>query len=622
MAKKPATPGYEWGDGLMRGRSNRASETAVVIAAVVAALYFGRDIFVPLALAVLLSFVLAPLVLQLRRIHVGRVPSVLVAVLAAFIVIFTIGGVIGGQLAQLAERLPEYQVTIKAKIKSVRGSAGENSIVNRATSIIKDLQTEVAQPVDAADSARPAAQKPVPVEIREPPLAPLQIIQRAAGPLLQPLATTGIVVIFLFFILLQREDLRDRFIRLVGAKDLQHTTQALDDGVSRLSRYFLMQCAINIAFGIVIAAGLLAIGVPNPVLWGILARLLRFVPYIGAVLAVVFPAILAVAVDPGWSMLAWTIGLFVAVEPIPSQVVEPLLYGNSTGMSAVAIVVAAAFWTWLWGPVGLLLSTPLTVCLVVLGRHVERLQFLDVLLGDRPALSPGESFYQRMLAGDPDEAARQAEIYLKGHTLSDYYDNGGPMAGLGLAQLDVNRGELSHPRQLEVRETIAGLVEDLSEHGDTSDDDKPDAQALAVRSLWAATGVLCVARRGALDEAAACMLAQLLEKHGLAARVIPTQAVSAANAARFDAAGAPMVCLSYLEAGGFTSARYLVRRLRRRLPQAKILIGFWGLDDAEAVNLNAIAETGADLIATSLKRAVALCVEEARGPAAAKAAAE
>ena len=627
MAEKSAGPSHDWGDVLIRGRSTAASETTVLIAAVVAALYFGRDIFVPLALAVLLSFILAPPVLLLRRFHFGRVPSVLVAVLAAIILIFGIGGVIGGQLAQLAERLPEYQTTIKAKIKSVRGSAGESSIVGRATSIIKDLHTEVTQPSDAAETpgetpgkilgatkgADAAAQKPIPVEVREPPLSPLQLIQRAAAPLLQPLATTGIVVIFLFFILLQREDLRDRFIRLVGTGDLQHTTRALDDGVRRLSRYFLMQSAINTSFGVLICTGLLAIGVPNPVLWGILAALLRFVPYIGALMAGIFPALLAVAVDPGWSMLAWTVGLFLTVEPIIGQVVEPLLYGNSTGLSAVAVVVAAAFWTWLWGPVGLLLSTPLTVCLVVLGRHVERLQFLDVLLGDRPALSPGESFYQRMLAGDPDETARQAEIYLKDKPLSDYYDIVA-MKGLGLAQRDVNRGVLAHERQLEIRETIAGLVEDLSDHAKAGHDDTGD-EPRALEDLtapWRVTGVLCIAGRGALDEAAARMLAQLLEKRGLAARVIPSQAVSAANAGRFKADDAPMVCLSFLEAGGFTAARYLVRRLRRKLPLARIMICLWTLEEDEVEQRNALAETGADMVATSLKDAAIMCVEEAR----------
>jgi predicted PurR-regulated permease PerM len=612
-APDPRDPGYDWADVFPRQRPTRAAETAVLAAISVAALYFAREIFVPLALAVLLGFILAPVVLFLRRLYFGKVSSVVAAVLAAFIVIFGIGAMIGGQLAQLAGHLPEYQATVKAKIKSVRGTAGENSIVGRATELLKDLHTEVTQPAEGqpapAATGAPAPERPVPVEVHEAPLSPLQLLQRAARPLLQPLATTGIVVIFLFFILLQREDLRDRFIRLAGGRDLQRTTEALDDGVQRLSRYFLVQCGINAAFGVLIGLGLALIGIPNPVLWGTLAMLLRFVPYIGAPLAAVFPAVLAIAVDPGWTMLAWTVGLFVTIEPIIAQVVEPLLYGNSTGLSAIAVVIAAAFWTWLWGPVGLLLSTPLTVCLVVLGRHVERLQFLDVLLGDRPALTPEESFYQRLLAGDPDEATGQAELYLKERSLSDYYDQV-VIKALGLAQLDVNRGVLAHDRQLEIREAIAGLVEDLSGHeeGATSE---AEAETL-FPAPWRASGILCVAGRGALDEAAARMLAQLLEKRGLAARIVPAQAVSAANIMRFKADGAQMVCLSYLEAGGFTSARYLARRLRRKLPHAKILLGLWTLDDAGAARRNAIEETEVDVVATSLSAAVARIVDEAR----------
>jgi predicted PurR-regulated permease PerM len=627
MPEKSTPPGLhqhgaDWGDTLMRGRTPRTSETAIIFAAVVAALYFGRGIFVPLALAVLLAFILAPLVLFLRRIHFGRVPSVVVAVLAAFIVIGGIGAVMGGQLAQLAGHLPEYQTTIKAKIKSIRGQAGEGSLVARASSLLKDLHTEVTQTTEAPEPGDvvtrdpralnlngAATQKPVPVEVREPAMTPLQLIQRAAAPLLQPLATTGIVVIFLFFMLLQREDLRDRFIRLVGARDLQRTTEALDDGVRRLSRYFVMQCAINAAFGVVIGTGLALIGIPNPVLWGTLGALLRFVPYIGAPLAAVFPAIVAVAVDPDWTMLGWTVGLFVAVEPIVSQVVEPLLYGNSTGLSAIAVVLAAAFWTWLWGPVGLLLSTPLTVCLVVLGRHVERLQFLDVLLGDRPALTPEESFYQRLLAGDPDEAARQADIYLKDKSLPDYYDEVA-VKGLGLAQLDVNRGVLTHSRQLEIREAITGMVEDLSDHDDATSPEAEDQSAFP--AAWKANGVLCIAGRGALDEAAARMLAQLVERRGLSARVVPSQAVSAGNISRFNAGGARMVCLSYLEPGGFTGARNLVRRLRRNLPDAQVMLGLWTLDDAGAARRNAAAEAEVDMVVTSLKDAVVGIVETAR----------
>ena len=397
----------------------------------IAALYFAREIFVPLALAILLSFALGPLVLLLRRWHFGRVPSVVAAVLLAFLVIGGIGALIGSQLAHLAENLPAYQSNVTGKIHALRGSASSSGIVARASGLLTNLSAEIsktATPADnkAAPAAAPAprdqAPRPTPVEIHQPDPTALQIIQAVVGPLVQPLATTGIVIVFVIFFLLQREDLRDRFIRLAGARDLQRTTQGLDDAAGRLSRYLLAQMSINTGFGVVIGTGLWLIGVPNPLLWGIVAMLLRFVPYIGPVIAALFPAALALAVDPGWSMLLWTAVLFAVVEPITGQVVEPFLYGHSTGLSAVAVVVAAAFWTWLWGPVGLLLSTPLTLCLVVLGRHVERLAFLDIILGDEPALTVEENFYQRMLADDPDEAAHQAEAFLREKPLAAYYD--------------------------------------------------------------------------------------------------------------------------------------------------------------------------------------------------------
>jgi predicted PurR-regulated permease PerM len=625
---------WDWNDNGMGARPPLPSGTVAVFAIAVAALYFGREIFVPLALAILLSFVLAPLVLLLRRLRIGRISSVLVTVLLAFVAIFGISALVGGQLAHLAENLPQYQSTISQKIQALRGSAAGSGIIDRASSMLSDFRSEITKTTANASGTAAHApgvpaqgdqqQKPIPVEIREPPPAPLQVIQTIIGPLLGPLATTGIVVIFLIFILLQREDLRDRFIRLAGARDLQRTTQALDDGVRRLSRYFLTQSAINASFGVLIGTGLFFIGVPNPVLWGILATLLRFVPYIGAPITAIFPAALAIAVDPGWSMLLWTIGLFVVVEPIMGQVVEPFLYGHSTGLSAVAVVVSAAFWTWLWGPVGLLLSTPLTVCLVVIGRHVEHLQFLDVLLGDRPALAPEESFYQRMLAGDPDEAAHQAEEFLKQKPLSAYYDEVA-IKGLALAQLDVNRGVLDHERRVQIKETVDGVIDDLADHGDLSPAAKTEGQdaidrlapVLSVEELQPAwregeTPVICIAGRGSLDEAAAAMLAQLLQKHGISARVVPSQAVSSANIFRFDPAGVKLICLSYLEPGGFTHARYLVRRLRRKLPQARVLLGLWTQTQAETERRKALKETEADLVVTSLAHAVERVVAEAK----------
>jgi predicted PurR-regulated permease PerM len=611
--------------------------TLAVGVVTIAALYFGREVFVPMALAVLLSFALGPPVLLLRRWHVNRVLAVIVVVVLAFAVILGIGALIGSQLAQLAENLPGYHTNITEKIHSLRDTTTSSGVVGRAAAMLSDLGNEITKPREAAGS--PAAngpavlaprvqpQKPVPVEIRQSDSTPLQLVREVGGPLLQPLATAGIVVVFVIFFLLQRQDLRDRFIQLAGARDLRRTTQALDDAGHRLSRYLLTQTAINASVGALVGTGLWFIGVPNPALWGILTMLLRFVPYIGPVIAAAFPAMLAVAVDPGWSMMFWAVGLFLAVELVTAYVIEPWLYGQSTGLSGVAVLVAAAFWTLLWGPIGLLLSTPLTMCLVVLGRHVEHLQFLEVLLGDQPALAPEESFYQRMLADDPDEAAHEAEAFLKDMPLSVYYDEVA-IKGLALAQLDVNRGALDHAHRVRIKEAVELVIDDLSDHDDTSaptiEEGAADVSALPsvlspeeLAPAWRETAVLCVAGRGSLDEAAAAMLSQLLEKHGIGARVVPSEAVSVVNLPRLDVTGVQLVCLSYLEPGSFTNPRYLVRRLRRRLPQAKIVDAFWTLTAQEVEERDALAVTRADCVVTSLRQAVEQVVNAAKEAASA-----
>lgn len=619
------------------------AESAVIGAIVVAALYFGREVFMPMALAALLSFGLAPLVRLLRRCKLGRRFSVAAAVLLAFLIIVGIGSVLGTQLAQLAANLPQYQSNIVDKVRSLKFSAAGGNIVARATTMLKSVGSEIAKPEGAAsgNQAPPAtsagasrskiaaqpAPPPLPVEIHQPDPTTIERIETILGPLLQPLGTAGIVIVFVIFVLAQREDLRDRFIRLAGTGDLRRTTEALDDAARRIGRYILAQLAINAMFGVLIGIGLGIIGVPNPILFGVLGMLLRFVPYIGAFIVATVAVAMAVAVDPNWSMALWTLCLFLVVEPVTGQIIEPLLYGQSTGLSPIAVLVAAAFWTLLWGPVGLLLSTPLTVCLVVLGRHVEHLQFLDILLGDEPALTAEESFYQCMLAQHPDEAALQAEELLKEMPLSAYYDEVA-IRGLALAQLDVNRSVLDHEHRARIKETVDDLIDDLSDRDDVSPDSEPKSEAAAStekprpkRDATAAPArppsVICIGGRGSLDEAAAAMLVQLLEKHGVAAQLAASNAVSFANLPQLDVDGIRIACLSYLESGGFTNARFLVRRLRRRLPHVTIVIGFWRLSAEEAEGQAALATTGADRLVTSLRQAVELVTELAKTPEAA-----
>jgi predicted PurR-regulated permease PerM len=617
------------------GKMSSGLRTLAVGVIVIAALYVGREVFVPLALAILLSFALGPFVMLMRRWHFGRVPSIIAAVMLAFLLISCIGALLGSQLVEFAQTLPRYETNIAQKIQSLRSTAADSGIVGRASAMLKELGNEITKKTERVDDDPKAqtpgigrddeARRPVLVEIQQADPGPLQIIERVVGPLLHPLTTTGIVIVFVIFFLLQREDLRDRFIRLAGSRDLQRTTEALDDAARRLSRYLLMQTAINAGFGLLVGAGLWFVGVPNPALLGVLAMLLRFVPYVGPVIAAALAAAVAVAVAPGWSMLLWTIALFAVAEFITGQIVEPHLYSHSTGLSAVAVVVAAVFWTWLWGPVGLLLSTPLTVCLVVVGRHVDRLEFLDVILGNQPALAPEESFYQRMLAGDPDEAADQAEKFLKEKPLAAYYDEIA-IRGLALAQADVNRGMLDHRHRVQIKEAVDGVIDDLSDYNDASPTSVTEPATTAatpspilsqeeLSPAWRKGAVMCIAGRGSLDEAAAAMLAQLLERHGIGAHVVASEAASAANLFALDATGVQLACLSYLEPGGFTNARYLARRLRRKLPGARIFIGFWTMTDEEGAELRALTATGADLVVTSLRKAVEHIVGAARDSA-------
>jgi len=602
--------------------------TLAVAVVVVAALYLAREVLVPITLAILLSFVLAPLVALLRRVGLPRVPSVVVAVLVALGVLLLLGGLIGSQVASLAGDVPRYAATVEHKVDAVRSYA-----IGRITAMTGTLGSQIAPPASPPKPASPPsdAPKPVPVEVHQPDPTPLEIATRVLSPILSPLATMGIVLLVAVFILMQREDLRDRMIRLFGSGDLHRTTVAMDDAAARLSKYFLTQLALNAAFGVVISLGLLAIGVPSPVLWGIIAALMRFVPYVGAIASAVLPITMAAAVDPGWTMALSTVALFLVVEPVTGQVVEPLVYGHSTGLSPVSVVVSAIFWAWLWGPVGLILSTPLTLCLVVLGRHIDRLEFIDVLLSDQPALTPAESFYQRILAGDADEALDQAETLLRDRSLSSYYDEVA-LKGLQLAANDALRGVLAEEQLRNIQDAIDGVVVDLADQDDAdvakskTEPASPIAQTAAppvlpapadtARNLppeWAGSApVLCVAGRGALDEAACTMLVQLLGKHGLQARVVSQDAVSRGRIASLDVAGVAMVCVSFIEASGSPSPlRYMMRRLRQRLPGAPILVGLWHADAALLGDERLRAMVGADHYATSLRDAVNACLAAA-----------
>jgi predicted PurR-regulated permease PerM len=608
------------GEGAGRGSGAQISPVAVpeirtllslaVAAVVVAALYFAQDVLIPITLAVMLSFVLSPLVDLLQRARLWRAPAVILSVGAAIGVIALVGTLIASQASSLTANAPAYARTIEAKVQGVRSFAIDKlGAVTREIGGRKAAEAITPGAVKGGAAAeRPAAANPpgdggrraVLVEVAQPETSPFALARTILEPILGPLETTVIVLIVAIFVLLQKEDIRDRFIRLFGSNDLHRTTMAMDDAGNRLSRYFLSQLAVNTCFGIVVTLGLWAIGIPSPAMWGILAGLLRFVPYIGSILAAVAPMALAAAIDPGWSLVIWTALLFVLLEPLVGYVVEPLLYGHSTGLSPVSVIVSAVFWTWIWGPIGLIMSTPLTLCLVVMGRHVKSLEFFDVLLGDRPALTPVESFYQRVLANNPDEALAQAEALLADRPLIEYYDTV-VLEGLKLAAEDQARGTVDAERVQRMTNTMLAVIDDLRDH--VADDD-PAIGGAGVGAVPEGA-VACIAGRGPFDDTVSAMLLQLLAQSGIPARAIPHDAVSREAIGRADIAGARVLMLSYLQlAGSPAHLRYLIRRLRQRAPGAVVIVGLWPAGEAVLSSPDIQRAIGADRYVGTLREGV------------------
>jgi predicted PurR-regulated permease PerM len=588
--------------------------------AVVAALYFGRDVLLPLAVAVLLTFALAPVVAWLRRLHVPRIVAVIAVVVSAFAAIILFGAIVAGQLSSLAQNLPQYQSNIETKVQAIRDADVGESVFDRISVLLERLGREIEADEDAAEPGTAVTQRealrPLPVRIIEPSAQPLQVLQTLVGPLIEPLATGGIIVVVVIFMLMKREDLRDRFIRLVGAGDLHRTTAAIQDAGWRVGQYLLMQLVVNVTYAIPVGIGLWVIGVPNAPLWALLALVLRFVPYIGPVIATIFPLALALAVDPGWTMVLWTVALFVVLELVSNNVVEPWLYGSRTGLSPLAIIVSAIFWTWLWGPLGLLLSTPLTVCLVVLGRHVPQFEFLDVLLGNEPVLEPHQQLYQRLLAGDPDEATDRAEAFLADQPLAAFYATVA-IPALALGESDRSRGVLTDERRRRVAECAADLVDNLADYAvvETVEDVSPEATsetadaaagAAAPTALPRGEGkvVLCAGGRGELDDAAALMLGQVLAAEGTTVHTVGHRGLDTARLAGLDLDGVDCVVIGFLNASSVAHARYVVRRLKRARRSLRVGVVLWTRAGNAIEEAKLGAAIGCDFVAHSMADAV------------------
>ncbi len=548
--------------------------TILILIGIAVILRIGQEILVPLALALLLTFALAPIVSFLRKRSVPKIVAVLFAVISAFSAIALFSFLVATQVANLAENIPTYQRNIVEKVQALSQAGSGNGVLEHLSRVVERVGSEMQTSAAVSQEApSPTAREPLPVEIVTRS-NPIQTLGNFILPLISPFATAGLVVILVIFMLLEREDLRDRFIRLVGQGDLHRTTAALQDAGKRVGKYLLMQLVVNTLYAVPIALGLWILGIPNAMLWGLLTLVLRFVPYIGPVIGMVLPLFLALAIAPGWSLVLWVIALFATIEIISNNVIEPWLYGSHTGLSPLAIIISAIFWSWLWGPLGLILSTPLTVCLVVLGRHVPQFGFLDVLLGNEAVLEPHEKLYQRLLAGDPSEATDNAEDYLEDEYLSEYYEKVG-LPALMLGEVDRQRGVMTEEQIALFASSCRSLVDNLSdiaEEEENEDSDIEDADQDISLELPDGQGrsVLCAGGRGEMDDAAAAMLAQVLEVQGATVRTTSYADLIARAFVPVALDDIETVIISYLNGNSKSHARLLVRRIKRLKPTVRV----------------------------------------------------
>jgi predicted PurR-regulated permease PerM len=590
-----------------RGPFRQATLPPVVtLLAVAGVLYVGREVFLPIAVALLLTFALAPLVSVLRRTGLPRVVAVIATVATAFLVIAMFSLLVATQVNDLARNVSLYQYNILTKVRTLKEAGASSGIVERISGAIERVGREIER--DETPTAAKDQQEPLPVEVVTRP-SPIEVLLGLIAPLVSPLATTGLIIVVVIFMLIEREDLRDRFIRLVGYGDLHRTTEALQEAGRRVGQYLRMQLVVNVTYAVPITIGLWLLGIPNAPLWGLLTLVLRFVPYIGPIIGMVLPLFLALAVSPGWYLLLWTALLFAAMELISNNIIEPWLYGSHTGLSPLAIIVAAIFWTWLWGPLGLLLSTPLTVCLAVLGRHVPQFEFLDVLFGNEPVLEPKERLYQRFLAGDSDEATDQAEEILEEDYLIVFYQRIG-IPALVLAERDRARGVMTDRQREQVANSALALVTNLEaiaqeeaaedEASAAGADDETDAgedrPGYPELPDGAGKSVLCIGGRGELDDAAAAMLAQALAVEGASVSRASFGDIQPTRLGSLDLTGLRTIVIGFLNADSRRHARFLVRRFKRAAPSARVGVVFWSGTNSNR-DSEATEEIGADFVA-------------------------
>jgi predicted PurR-regulated permease PerM len=563
---------------------------------IIASLFWAQAILIPIALSIMLTFLLSPVASASERIGLGRLPSVILIVVLTFSLLAAIGWVVTLQLTSLGNELPKYTGNIRQKISDVRG-AGKGGALEKVQKAIEEFKDEIQK----KEIPLKGKEKPNPVVVKAEESSRFWPIPLASTAMLEPLAAAGLVVVLVIFMLTQREDLRNRLIRLVGYGRLTVTTRALEEAGQRISRYLLMQTLINSSFGLMVGFALYLIGVPYAVLWGFLAAVLRFIPYVGPFAAATLPSALSLAVFEGWMWSILVIGIFVALELLNNMVLEPLLYAESAGVSGVGLLVAIAFWTWLWGPVGLVLATPLTVCVVVLGKYVPGMDFIAVLMSDQPAMESNISYYQRLLAMDQAEAAEIVEEHLKTHPKEQLFDEV-LIPALSYARRDRELGRLTEDCEQFVFRATREILEDMNSLIPQSSSELSDSSRTTTTEgnspvMLPKVSILGCPAQDEADELALLMFRQLLDSTKYEVEIMPDAMLTAEVVALIGEKNPAMICIAAVLPGELAQTRYLCKRLRVRFPNLKIAVGRWGIGSEDS---NSIVLAGADKVGTTM----------------------
>jgi predicted PurR-regulated permease PerM len=573
-----------------------ARPTLVVAASlilVIAALYWAQAVLIPVALALLLTFLLSPVVNGVERIGLARIPAVILVVLLTFLVVAAIGWIITSQVTTLAGELPKYESNIKRKIADVRNMTKGGTLEQ-----VQKTVEEIKEEIEKTEEPKKAQQVPREVVVQRDRSSAFLPLPLVVGPLLERLASAGLVIVLVIFMLTRREDLRNRLIRFIGYGRMTITTKALEEAGERISRYLLMQAVINGIYGTAVGLGLFLIDLPYALLWGLLAAVLRFVPYVGPWIAAIMPSALSLAVFHGWLWPLGVIGLFIVLELFTNMVLEPWLYGESAGVSAVALLISVAFWTWLWGPIGLLMATPLTVCLVVLGKYVPQMEFVSVLMSDERVAEPHILYYQRLLAADSEEAEKIVVDYIKTNPREQVYDRV-LVPALNFARLDRDRGSLSDTEEQFIFATTRQVVEKVQEKG-AGEEDGASTSNGDEGKLTPALEILGCPARDEADEDALLMFQQLLEATRYRLVIVADEKLTSEVITEAREKRTGLVCIAAVQPGGLAESRYLCKRLRSQFPDVKIAVGLWGFEGDLEERRNSLLSAGANEVGSNL----------------------